>query len=213
MKQVHSQKHPVVVFGAGGHAKVVVDTIESLPTYCVSCLSDLDEKLHGQFLFSYPIYPQDQVLRDGPKDRQLAFVALGDNDLRKNISSKVMEAGFGFATLIHSSAIVAQETTIGVGTLLAAGSIVNPSVTLGIHVIVNSGAIVEHDCAIEDYVHLGPRSTLCGGVSVGANSLIGAGAVVLPSVKIGQNVIVGAGVVVSKNVPDGSVLRRLTNSN
>ena len=44
---------------------------------------------------------------------------------------------------------------------------------------------------------------VCGGVEVGARTLIGAGAVVLPGIKIGNDVVVGAGVTVRSDVGDG----------
>jgi sugar O-acyltransferase (sialic acid O-acetyltransferase NeuD family) len=198
----------LVLFGAGGHAKVVIDTVRLSSGLRISFLAEKNQDRVGGLMYSYPILSQDEVLRDGPKGDQLAFISIGDNGARRDMAGKAEESGFSFSTLIHPSAVVSKETQIGAGTLLTAGVVLNPYIRVGNHVIVNSGAVVEHDCVLGDYVHLAPRSTLCGGVIVGSSSLVGAGAVVLPGVTIGKNVVVGAGVVVSKDVPDGIVLRR-----
>ena len=73
---------------------------------------------------------------------------------------------------------------------------------VGRHCIINTGASVDHECVIEDYVHISPHSTLCGNVSVGAGSWIGAGTTVIPGVKIGKWSVIGAGSVVTKDIPD-----------
>ena len=73
---------------------------------------------------------------------------------------------------------------------------------VGRHCIINTGASVDHECVIEDYVHISPHSTLCGNVSVGEGSWIGAGTTIIPGVKIGKWSVIGAGSVVTKDIPD-----------
>ena len=56
---------------------------------------------------------------------------------------------------------------------------------------------------ISDFAHIAPGVTICGGVSIGNSTLVGAGSTVLPNVTIGDNVIIGAGSLVNKNIPSG----------
>ena len=63
---------------------------------------------------------------------------------------------------------------------------------------------MDHDCRIEDAVHIAPGCHLCGGVSVGQGSLLGAGTTVTPGVRIGRNVIVGAGSTVIRDIADAA---------
>ena len=83
------------------------------------------------------------------------------------------------------------------------GAIVQSCVQVGKHSIINTGASVDHDCVLGDFVHVSPHATLCGNVSVGEGTWIGAGAVVIPGICIGKNCIIGAGSVVVKDLPDG----------
>ncbi|MFK1918720.1 DapH/DapD/GlmU-related protein, partial [Bacteroides fragilis] len=82
------------------------------------------------------------------------------------------------------------------------GSIIQVCAQVGRHCIINTGASVDHECVIEDYVHISPHSTLCGNVSVGEGSWIGAGTTIIPGVKIGKWSVIGAGSVVTKDIPD-----------
>jgi acetyltransferase-like isoleucine patch superfamily enzyme len=64
---------------------------------------------------------------------------------------------------------------------------------------------VDHECILADGVHIAPAATLCGLVTVGESTLIGAGATVLPRIHIGARSIVGAGAVVTRDLPDNVV--------
>jgi acetyltransferase-like isoleucine patch superfamily enzyme len=47
---------------------------------------------------------------------------------------------------------------------------------------------------------------LCGHVSIGDHSFVGANAVVTPGIKIGSNVFIKAGSLVKEDVLDGAVI-------
>jgi len=67
--------------------------------------------------------------------------------------------------------------------------IVNAGSIIGNHVILNTNCSVDHDCVIEDFVHVSPGATICGGVKIKEGVHIGAGAVVLPNLTIGKELL------------------------
>ena len=81
-----------------------------------------------------------------------------------------------------------------------AGAVANPFARLGKGCIVNTCVAVDHDCVVADYVHVAVGSHLCGTVSVGAHTWIGAGAVVSNNVSVCADCMIGAGAVVIKDV-------------
>lgn len=187
----------MLIYGAGGHAKVIISIAQSQG---LEVKGIFDDAPPGDFLKGYPVfskYASDFL------PQEALIIAIGDNRQRKQKEAIIQHS---FASLIHSSALVNPDVRLGSGTVVLPRAIIQTDVQIGRQVIINTAVLLEHDCLIEDYVHLAPRATLCGGVSVGEGSLIGAASVILPNVKIGQWARVGAGAVVTRDVPDHSTV-------
>jgi sugar O-acyltransferase (sialic acid O-acetyltransferase NeuD family) len=196
-------KEKLIVFGAGGHAKVVIDIIEQQGQYEIAGLLDDDPRHRGQHFFGYPVLGTREELPAlmSPQLRH-AIVTIGDNASRAAVAAHLDQLGWRFASAVHPRASISQGVEIGAGSVVMAGCVVNADTHLGRQVILNTGATVDHDCRIGDAVHIAPGCHLCGGVSVGQGSFLGAGAVVTPGVKIGRKAIVGAGSTVIRDVAD-----------
>lgn len=201
----------IIVYGAGGHGKVVIDAIESsLPYGQILGVIDDNVDLHGTAYAGYSVLGGFDELRkyDGSreyKDYGLV-VAIARNAIRKRIYKRVCQLACDLITVVHSTALIAKGVVIGPGSMIMAGAIVNPGVTLGTSVVINTGSIIEHDCVVHDFVHVGPGCIFAGAVEAGESSFIGVGARVLPSVRIGRGAIVAAGSVVTRDVPDGTTV-------
>lgn len=183
------------LFGASGHAKVIIDSLKASGNQ-ISGL--FDDNPDVKELLEFDVF--------GPFDENRLrndelIISVGLNHIRKKIVEKLPENTL-YGNAIHPSAIISEYASIGEGTVVMQGVIIQSSVTIGKHCIINTTASVDHDCIIEDYVHISPNATLCGSVSVGEGSQVGAGAVVIPGIKIGKWSLVAAGAVVMKDVPD-----------
>jgi sugar O-acyltransferase (sialic acid O-acetyltransferase NeuD family) len=200
-------KKRVIVFGAGGHAKVVVDVLEQMESYQIVGLVDDSLELKGTVRGGYSVLGnKDDLAGMSEAGIDGVIVALGDNYRRKRVCEEVERMGFKLVSAIHPSAVIGSRVRIGAGTLVVAGVVVNVDAEIGENVIVNTGATIDHDCRIAAHVHLSPGVHLAGRVTVGACTHVGIGAVVLPNLTIGANCVVGAGSVVRENVPDGVVV-------
>ena len=197
----------IVVYGAGGHAKVVLDVLEKMGAYGVVGLLDDSAELAGDTRSGYRVLGGSAIFRglieEGVKGM---IVALGDNLRRRAVFDAARAAGFELVAAIHPSALLGGRVRIGAGSVLVAGVVVNVDAEIGDNVIVNTSASVDHDCRIGAHVHLSPGVRLGGRVTVGEFTHIGIGAVVLPNLTIGKHCIVGAGSVVREDVPDGMVV-------
>ncbi|MRR54718.1 MAG: acetyltransferase [Deltaproteobacteria bacterium] len=202
MRNRHEDR--VFVFGASGHAKVVLDIIERQGCFKVDFLVDDDPALKGRRFFGYDVLGgRDELFDYRQKGASAGIVAIGSNSARRKVAGWLIDNGFGLVTAIHPSAVLSRGVVVGDGTVLMAGTVVNADVVIGNNVIVNTGVTIDHDCFIGDGVHIAPGTTLCGTVHVGGNTFIGAGVTVIPNITIGSNVVVGAGATVVRNVPDG----------
>lgn len=193
----------VFVFGASGHAKVVIDALERAGVAKVILVCDDDQAKHGTRLMGYPVTSREELLaRRG--EAGAGVVGIGDNTLRLGIAAWLSGQGCTLARVVHPDASIGREVEIEEGTVVMAGCVVNSGTRLGRNVIVNTGATVDHDCSVGDGVHIAPGSHLCGGVTIGAGTLIGAGTTIIPGVRVGSGVLIGAGSTVLKDLPDGA---------
>lgn len=181
------------ILGIGGHAKVVIHTAE-LNGYSVSQIYDDDVSLHGSSFYGHLVL--------GLIDKNItgsSFIAIGNNAVRQHIDN--MLQGARWETIIHPSAIIANDVIIGEGSIIMAGAIIQPGSKIGRHCIINTGSIIDHDCNIHDYVHIAPNCGIAGAVNIESGTFVGIGSNIIQGISIGSWSIIGAGAVVAKDIP------------
>jgi sugar O-acyltransferase (sialic acid O-acetyltransferase NeuD family) len=192
-----SEAPAVVLVGASGHGKVVIDIVEKEGRYRIPYLVDDNPALQGKSFFGYRVAGATESLL-AAAERPLVIVSIGDNAVRARIAERLGTAGFQFARAVHPHAQLGRGASLGEGTVVMAGAVVNADARIGENVIINTGASVDHDCIVESGAHIAPGARLCGGVRVGAGTLVGAGAVLIPGVRVGADTVVPAGTTVRK---------------
>jgi UDP-perosamine 4-acetyltransferase len=196
-------RRKLILLGAGGHAKVVLEALNSSGITPAACL-DPDARLHGTALLGVPVEGGDERLAGHPPASAALVLGVGaprPGKLRKALFERYRAQGYAFPPVVAASALCAESVTLGAGAQVLTRAVVHPGSSVGENAIVNTGAIVEHDCAVGAHAHIAPGVVLCGGVRVGAEAFVGAGAVLLPGVRVGRGALVAAGVVVRKDVP------------
>ena len=184
------------LFGASGHAKVIVDILEQIGEEVKGIIDDNREV--KEFMGRPVIHHIEKM--------SPIIIGIGMNDLRKKVAERLANTyDVVFGQAFHPTAVVSKYSKVGEGTVMMPYSVVQACCVVGKHNIINTGAVLEHECILEDYVHISPNATLCGNVTVGEGSWIGSGATIIQGVKIGRWCIIGAGSVVTKDIPDGFV--------
>ena len=128
------------------------------------------------------------------------IVAVGDNAVRERLGRKVTAARFRLVSLVHPSAVISPDVILGNGVVVMPLAVINAGACVNEGAIINTAAVVEHDCIIGAYAHICPRVALAGNVTVGERVQVGIGSCVIQGLSIGANSIVGAGSVVVKNI-------------
>ncbi len=188
----------IFLWGASGHAKVVIEILEATSAN-IGGLCDQNEAI--RLLLDYPVAPRLPESFDHSKDQIL--ITIGNNRTRKSIA----EANpYRYATAIHPAAAVSPRAAMNEGTVVMAGVSVNSGTQIGRHVILNTNCSIDHDCRLEDFVHISPGVALAGDVSIGEGTHVGIGACIIQGITIGKWVTVGAGTVIIKDIPDYAVV-------
>lgn len=190
----------VLVYGAGGHGRVVADALEAAG---VPVFAFLDDASGGGRSGRWEVLlAKDFKL--GP-DVEVAL-GIGRNDLRAAVYDRVVAAGAVVRTAIHPSAAVSSGCKVGAGAVVLERAVVEIGAEIGVGAIINCGAVVTHDVKVGDFAHISPNAALAGAARVGSFAHVGAGAVVLPGISVGENAVVGAGAVVTRDVPAGATV-------
>lgn len=191
------------LYGASGHAKVVIDILEKSQGARILGLVDDNPDLLNTRLMGYSVVCTGENLESFFKAGENFIVSVGNSSLRRSIAQSLSGRGYFPLTAVHPEACIGRNVTLSLGTVAMAGVIVNTDTIIGCHCILNTASSVDHDCRIGNYSHIAPGATICGGVAIGEGCFIGAGAVILPGITIGTRSTVGAGATVTRNLPSG----------
>ncbi|MDO8963144.1 MAG: NeuD/PglB/VioB family sugar acetyltransferase [Coriobacteriia bacterium] len=187
----------LLVVGAGGHAKVVVDAAMAAGHTILGIVGSPGDPPE---VLGHPVRQGTGVI-----DIDGFIVAIGDNRTRERIFNEYCAAGLLPASVVHPSAVIGRDVEIADGAFVAPGVIINTGARIGANAILNTGCRIDHDVVIGAHAHVAPGATLCGASRLGTGSLLGVGASVVPGAVIGAGAIVGAGAAVTGDLPDGMV--------
>lgn len=171
----------VVIIGAGGHGRVVID----------AALSDSNLEVIG-FLDDGDIedilgVPKIGKISDIENLKGYKFhIAIGNNNFRKELSEKIGVENL--ISIIHQNAYIGRGIKIGKGCYIGANSVINSKSILGDSVIINTGSIVEHDCVLKDYSHLSYRVLLGSGVTIKEGIYIDMGEIVKRGITVERDI-------------------------
>lgn len=196
----------VLIVGAGGHGRVVLEVLQAARQHRVLGFLDADEQMAGQTVLGVPVLGHPQhLLRLRGKARG-AIVAVGDNRARVSYAQHLSSAGLELVSAVHPSAVVSPSATLGRNVVVCAGAVIGTEARLADSVVVNTAAVVDHECEVGEGAHVAPMAALAGRVRVGAGAFIGLGARVIQCLTVGAHAVVGAGAVVIRDVPAESTV-------
>lgn len=196
----------IVVFGAGGHAKAVVDTIEKQGDYRIVGLLDGGKPI-GTKVYGYEVLGDEAWLGNDACRIDGVIAAIGDNWTRGQVVQAIrhIRPDLSFATAIHPSAVIARGARIGAGSVIMASAVIGSDVSIGEHAVLYAHSCVEHDSRIGSYASFAPRAAAGGGVSVGDYTAISMGASIIHGNTIGEHSVIGAGSTVVRPIGSHAV--------
>ena len=186
---------PLLLIGCGGHARALIDVVESSGRWHVLGLVGLPEQM-GEKVLGYPVLGCDQdlpALRQHCANALLAVGQIGLPSHREHLALELARLSFSMPAVISGRAHVSRHAQLGLGTSVGHGAIVNAGASVGNYCILNSNALIEHDAVIGDYCHVSTGALVNGGVSIGDSSFIGSGVVLREGLKLPPQTVISAG--------------------
>lgn len=192
-----------IVYGAGGHGKVVGDILLALRDSTFVGFVDDNSQLAGTHILGLPVLGNGEWLREEiQRDAVAVALGIGDNFIRGRIAEQCSGWGAELATAVHPTASVSASACLGVGTVVMAQAAINPCSRIGRGAVINTGAVVEHDVHVGEYAHIAPNATMAGASRLGTYSLLALNAAILQCVRVGSYSVLGAGAVAVRDIPD-----------
>lgn len=192
----------IVILGAGGHGRVVLDILLQAARARVVGFLDNNPDIRGRRIDGVPVLGLIDELDAiaAAHDADGVVIAIGDNGVRRGLARQVDACGLPLVNAIHPSATIARNAMLGRNVVVAAGAVVCAHCQIGDSAILNTGCIVDYQTMIGEGCHICPGVRIGGRAKIESGAFIGIGATVIPNITIGCESIIGAGSVVIDDV-------------
>ena len=192
----------IVIVGAGGHGRVVLDIIRNNHQFEVAGFIDSNPALQHQIMDGIEVLGDLSLL---PRFPELgiggAIIAIGDNHIRLSYAEIMEKKGVSLVSAIHPTASIAGNARIGKNVVISAGVNICAHTCIGDSVILNTGCIIDHESKIHAGAHICPGVKLAGHVNIKNSAFVGIGSTIIQGVTVGEWAVIGAGAVVLNEVP------------
>lgn len=192
----------IVIIGAGGFGREVAWLIEDInkvyEEWNIVGFVDDNETIQESEINGYKVVGNVEWL----KSQDINVVnAIGDPIVKKKVIERLKYSKNSYPVLIHPSVIYSDKVSFGEGSIICAGSIITVDIKIGKHVIINLDCTIGHDAVLGDYTTILPSVNVSGFVTTEECVCVGTSSAIIQGVTIGENTVVGAGAVVVKDLP------------
>lgn len=189
----------VVIIGAGGFGREVAWLIEDINKveHTWNIIGFLDDNQVGKVLDRYKILG---TVSDYKNFDCYFVIAIANGDIRFKIEDSMLDVAMErFPNIIHPSVIFSNDFEMGCGNIIHCQSVVSTEVVLGNFCVIDSLNYIGHDVVINDYVTIFPSCNISGFVNLESYVQVGVGSKILQNISVGRNSIIGAGSVVTRS--------------
>jgi len=188
----------ILILGAGGHCRSLIDVIELEDKFKIAGIIDNELSIGGKVL-NYEVIGSDNDLSKLRERYEYAVIGVGQiktPKIRIKLFNLLKKLNFKLPVIISPKAYVSKYAEIDEGTVIMHDALVNANAKIGKNCIINTKALIEHDAIIEDNCHISTDAVINGGVVIGQGSFIGSNSVTKENIKIPENSFIKAGSVV-----------------
>lgn len=198
----------VVVFGTTRFAEVVHSYLLHTSEYEIAAFTVNRSHLEEEALLDLPIVPFEDIETSHPPSDHMMFIAVGASKLNTVREQRYYEAkkkGYKLIRYVHPDVKVWPNNEIGDNTFIFEDNTIQPFVKIGNNVVLWSGNHIGHHSTIDDHTFICSHVVVSGNCKVGKNCFIGVNATLRDTISMGDNSIIGAGALIMKSTKEGEL--------
>ena len=201
---------PVIVFGTTVIAEMLFYDASDSTEFQIAGFTTDPEYLAGDSFLSVPLISFDLVEQVfPPKDYDMIAAIAGSSDMRGHASYylRAKEKGYTIRNYISRRAFVTPGTKLGENSLIFPFAYIGPKGEIGENVIVRQNAYLGHNIEVGPHSFIGAGCQVGGGCKIGPFSYLAIGSTLSDHVTLGRETLVGAGsVVIHDTAPFNTVV-------
>lgn len=192
----------MVILGAKGHAKEILDILEKEKFKSeIVFFDNISENMPPRLFEKYYIIKDNRELSAYFQKDSRFVLGVGGISARKKLYNLGLALGGKAKTIKSTYSIIGeQDVFIESGANIMHNTLISNSVRIGKGTLINAGTHVHHDSEIGDFCEICPSVKITGNSKIGNECFIGTGSIIGPGVVLGNNVVVGAGTTVLSSV-------------
>lgn len=199
---------PIVIFGTGDFAELVHFYFTRDAARTVAAFTVDREYLKEECFCGVPVVAFEEVEKHYPPEEYEMFVAIGYGksggfakilQARKDRFHQAKARGYRLPTYISSRAIVCSPELVGENCCIMEGNTVQPFVQIGNNVVMFAGNTVGHHAVLEDHVFLANHAVVGAKTKLEEGTFVGIGATLRNYLTVGRESVIGAGSVLLKD--------------
>lgn len=196
------------ILGLGHNTPVFIDLALDCGYEIIGLYHYNDELTHQDFA-GYKVLGtfQDLWVKD-LKDSNF-MLTMGDLQIRKELSERIISLGGNLPTFIHPSAVISRYSRISeTGVIINAFSHIQANTIVESNVVILSGVVICHDNIIGKNGFIADHVTIGAFTKIGEEVFLGQGALAISNKvnTIGNKAFIGARSLLTKEVISGSIV-------
>lgn len=201
----------IIVLGAGSDGLVIAEAMrQAVQAGQTIQLAGFLDDIHsvGDVIEGVKVYGRLDDWQNIPEDYRFISAIQKVRDMPRR-AARIDKLGIPadrWGTLIHPSAVVAQNVSIGLGVYVAACATIQPGCSIGDFATIRAGAALGHDAVMERHTYVGPNATMCGHAILREGAHLGPNAVIQDGIEAGCFSVVGIGAAATKHVREYAVV-------